>query len=315
MATPHPHFSVRRTAAVAISILVLGFAWAENAAPASAYSWPLKPFHQQHPVRGFFGDPRIDWEIPHVRRAYRFHFGVDISAPDGTPVYASVTGRIVVEGETVVVRSPDGVDFEYWHVVPTVVTGAWATAYRTVVGRVAHGWGHVHFSERVDGAYVNPLRPGAMGPLIDTTVPLMRRVRVQRSGRRVNRYHVTGRVDLLAECLDVTPVRVPAPWNDKPVVPALVRWRLTGLARTIVDWRTAADFRRHIPEPSAYRDVYGVGTRQNRPYRPGQYLFLLTRGWDSSSVGNGVYRLEILVQDSSGNSTRRTQRIVVANRT
>ena len=25
---------------------------------ASAYSWPFKPFNQQHPIRGFFGDPR-----------------------------------------------------------------------------------------------------------------------------------------------------------------------------------------------------------------------------------------------------------------
>ena len=26
---------------------------------APAYGWPLKPFHRQHPVRGYFGDPRI----------------------------------------------------------------------------------------------------------------------------------------------------------------------------------------------------------------------------------------------------------------
>jgi murein DD-endopeptidase MepM/ murein hydrolase activator NlpD len=130
--------------------------------PTSSYGWPIKPFHSQHPVRGFFGDPRVDWEIPNVRRMYRFHFGIDVSAPDGTAVYATASGRITVQSEAVVVTRGDGVDLEYWHVVPTVRTGDRATAYRTVVGRIAHGWGHVHFSERRAGAYVNPLRPGAL---------------------------------------------------------------------------------------------------------------------------------------------------------
>jgi hypothetical protein len=152
-----------------------------------------------------------------------------------------------------------------------------------------------------------------MAPFADTTSPVVRRVRVQRGDRHVSRYHVTGRVELLCECIDVTPMRVPAPWNEKPVVPALVRWRLTGSGRTIVDWQTAVDFRRSIPAPSAFWDVYAPGTTQNRSYRPGQYFFLLRRGWDSSSVPNGVYRLEIDAEDAAGNATRRSQRIVVSN--
>jgi hypothetical protein len=296
--------------AVATSFLVLSGAWAADAA---AYGWPLKPFHEQHPVRGFFGDPRVDWEIPHVRRAYRFHFGIDISGPDGAPVYATASGRIVVEGETVYVTRPDGVKLEYWHVVPVARSGMWATAYRTIVGRIANGWGHVHFSEWRNGAYVNPLRPGAMTPFRDTTTPVVHRIRVQRGEHRVDRYHVTGLVDLVAECTDATPVAVPAPWHAKPVVPAVVRWRLTGARSTVVGWQTAADFRQHIPGPSGFWDLFAAGTRQNRPYRPGQYFFLLLREWDSSSIPNGVYRLEIAVEDAAGNATQRAQRLVVAN--
>jgi hypothetical protein len=310
MATYRPHLSARRFVAAATGFIVLSCVWAAN---AGAYGWPLKPFHQQHPVRGFFGDPRVDWEVPHVRRAYRFHFGIDISGADGALVYATASGRIVVEGETVYITRPDGVRLEYWHVVPTAKSGTWATAYRTVVGHIADGWAHVHFSEWRDGGYVNPLRRGAMSPFVDATSPAVRRVRVQRDGVRVNRYHVTGRVDLVAECTDVSPMAVPAPWNDKPVVPALVRWRLTRTGRTILDWRTAADFRRNIPGPAAFWDVYARGTTQNRPYRPGQYFLLLRRGWDSSSVPNGIYRLEIAAEDAAGNLARRSQRIVVAN--
>ena len=45
---------------------------------------PVKPFDEQHPVRGFFCDPRIG-----AKGSKAFHFGVDVAAPDGTAVAAS----------------------------------------------------------------------------------------------------------------------------------------------------------------------------------------------------------------------------------
>src|SRR5918999_1491483 len=77
------------------------------------YGWPVRPFDRQHPVRGYFGDPRIH------EGQRSLHFGVDVSAPDGTAVYATVTGRVYVDGETVGILP--GRDrqtaHEYWHVV------------------------------------------------------------------------------------------------------------------------------------------------------------------------------------------------------
>src|SRR5881394_3082422 len=61
-------------------------------AVAAAYGWPLKPFDRQHPVRAFLNDPRIG-----RRGSHAFHFGIDIAAPDGTPVY-SVTGGTLYLG-------------------------------------------------------------------------------------------------------------------------------------------------------------------------------------------------------------------------
>src|SRR5918998_5601169 len=79
-----------------LAALVVLFASAALFSPstAAAYGWPLKPFDKQHPVRGFFGDPRIE-EGPHGGES--FHFGIDICAADGTPVYATISGRVVVE--------------------------------------------------------------------------------------------------------------------------------------------------------------------------------------------------------------------------
>ena len=40
-----------------------------------SYGWPVKPFDEQHPVRGFFCDPRIG-----AKGSKALHFGVDVSA-------------------------------------------------------------------------------------------------------------------------------------------------------------------------------------------------------------------------------------------
>src|SRR4029079_10771235 len=50
---------------------------------APKYGWPVTPCDRQHPVRAFLNDPRIGHHGSHA-----FHFGIDISAPDGTRVYA-----------------------------------------------------------------------------------------------------------------------------------------------------------------------------------------------------------------------------------
>ena len=57
------------------------------------YSWPLKPFDRAHAVRGYFNDPRISG------KSRAFHFGIDIAAPNGAPVYAVRTGVVHLEGK------------------------------------------------------------------------------------------------------------------------------------------------------------------------------------------------------------------------
>jgi murein DD-endopeptidase MepM/ murein hydrolase activator NlpD len=281
-----------------------------------SYGWPVKPFHRQHPVRGFFGDPRIGMTPKGIHRG--FHFGIDISCPNGTPVYATLDGVVRLESfrpETVAVVAGDGhTEFQYWHIRPAVRHGQRVEAYETVVGWAAAPWEHVHFSELRDEVYVNPLRPGALGPFSDATQPWVKQLRAEAAGRPLAAIH--GTVALVVEAYDETPVRVPGPWGGMPVTPALLRWRLTTTGdRVVRRWVTAVDHRLTIPSDDHYDTQYARWTRQNKKTRPGRYRFVLATGWDSTAVGDGLYDLEVEASDVLGNRRRVHFPIRITNRT
>jgi peptidase M23-like protein len=324
MATSHarPSGRARFTCAIAVAIAAAALshcnafvaqarAAASGTGAAPAYGWPVKPFHRQHPVRAFFGDPRIGG------RSHSFHFGVDVSCPDGTPIYATITGRAYISPrhpETVSVIAEHGnVEFGYWHVVPTVESGARVTAYRTVIGRVVESWEHVHFAERRNGVYVNPLRPGAMGPFADTTVPTVRAVVARSVGAAPPGATVHGRVDLVAEAYDETPISIAGPWHDKPLTPALLQWRILDGKRVVVGWRTAVDFRRTYPSNDLWSRTYTSWTRQNKKIWDGRYGFYLAHGFDTRRLHDGTYRVQVRATDIRGNSGTKAFPVTVAN--
>jgi peptidase M23-like protein len=284
---------------------------ATAAATKPAYGWPVKPFHRQHPIRGSFGDPRIGGN------SHSFHFGVDVSCPDGTPVYATITGRAYISPrhpETVTVIAEQGdVEFGYWHVVPTVRSGEHVTAYRTVIGKVAATWEHVHFAERRNGAYVNPLRPGAMGPYADTTAPAVRAVTVRPMTAASHGAPVHGRIDLIAEAYDETPISISGPWHDKPLTPALLQWRLLDGGRAVTDWRTAVDFRLIYPSNALWGRTYTSWTRQNKKIWDARYGFYLVHGFDTRTLHDGTYRVQVKATDIRGNTGSASFPLDVAN--
>ena len=273
---------------------------ARQAAPAERYSygWPVKPFRAQHPVRGFFGDPRIS----HHGRARQFHFGIDISAPNGTPVYATTSGTVRIHARhstTIEIVGPNGIEFSYWHVVPVVRSGQHATAYETVIGHIEEPYGHVHFSEEHGDRYVNPLRPGALGPFSDETRPAVRSVVIDLTSG-----------ELVVEAYDETPLAVPRPWHDLPVMPALVRSRIRDAeGHTIRRWTTLVDFRRTIPSASVFDDVWADGVMQNHVRAPGRYRLVVAR-----DLQPGRYLVEIAVRDTRANVAHARFRLDVNDR-
>jgi hypothetical protein len=269
------------------------------------YAWPVKPFDKQHPVRGFLNDPRIQGQ------SRAFHFGIDVSAPDGTAVYAVEPGKVHIESPfNVEVESP-GREFGYWHIVPAVEHHQ-QVAKRQLLGHIAAGWGHVHFAERRGGVYQNPLRAGAIEPYADHTSPTIVAIELFAGRKSVPRAGVSGVVDVVAEAFDTTPIPVPPPWDRKPVSPLRLRWRLLRGAKAALPWVTGVDFRVHIRN-DLFGTVYAPGTKQNHPNEPGRLRYYVARGWDTRRLADGSYRLQVEAEDTEGNKGRAAIGIELAN--
>jgi hypothetical protein len=276
-----------------------------------SYGWPLQPFDHQHPVRGFFGDPRIG-----AKGGTSFHFGVDVSAPDGEAVYAVAAGTVHLDvaggPQNIAVTGPD-VIHGYWHVVPAVKNGRHVNRH-ALLGHVAATWGHVHFAERTPGGpYLNPLREAGLEPFAKHDPPHVQRIVAERNGIVLDFDALTGTVDLIAEAHDVTPVAPPAPYAHMPVTPAFVRWRLVARAAEVVPWRATADFRTTLPANSQYHTVYAAGTTQNHPPAAGRYRFRLAHAFDTTAHLDGSYRLDVEVADTRGNSSRGHRTLTITN--
>jgi hypothetical protein len=301
-----------------------------SAAPAGAYTWPFKPFDKQHPIRGFFGDPRTVFQNGVLAGGFdgpgffSFHQGVDIAAPNGTPIYPVISGVAHYLGAaTLNVDTGNGRIFQYFHIVPIVGEGQQVVARKTILGYVQPPYGHVHLTEISGTHAVNPLQRGHLTPYRDRTKPTIREVMFRNNtGTLQTPLGLCGRVELAVEAFDTPPLAVPGKFRGLPVAPSLVRWtvaRLNGTA--VVPWRTAADFRVSVPGNAHFTDVYAKGTYENAPRfgaqqyasMPGRYLFLLAGNYDTTSIANGVYQLTALVSDERGNRATITQRFSVLN--
>jgi hypothetical protein len=299
---------------------------------AGAYGWPVKPFDRQHPVRGSFGDPRTVFVAPPTpdgvltgAGAFSFHKGIDISAPDGTPVYPVRDGRVTfVNIDHVIVACSDGMGFEYWHITPQVRLGQWVTTDKTVLGTILKPAGHVHLTELRGGVPVNPLAPGHIAPYSDTTTPHVEAIgfRAATGGAAMVNF-VRGRIALVAEAYDTAAIPVPGIWHGMPISPALLTWRIqTWTGKVVVPERVAVDFRTTLPSDTAFWSIYARGTFQNMAVfgkhysylEPGCFLFRLTETpFDTRQLHDGVYDLIVSATDTRGNSSSLSRRFTVHN--
>jgi hypothetical protein len=285
-----------------------------GAGTAAAYSWPVKPFHKPHAIRGSFGDARFHLDAEGELSA--FHFGVDIVARDGTRVYAVEPGVVVRRHrDSVTIGRDSGRRFGYWHVRPVVKSGAHVHLHQ-LVGYVIKGWGHVHFAESVLGSYRNPLRKGALTPFYDHTAPTIASVQILApSGAPANDQHIVGPFDIIANVYDTPPIAPPPPWDLARLVPAAISWQLLDANGTVVDSSLAVHFDLTLPLNSLYNWIYAPGTYQNKPHRPGNYVFWLAHGLDTTNLPDGTYTLVVTASDTRHNVGTASLALTLANGT
>jgi len=296
---------------------------------ASAYPWPIRPFHQQHPIRANFGDPRTRFWNTMLTDGlqgpglFQFHNGIDIAATEGTPVYPVLSGTAsLIDGAAVLVRSP-GHKFQYFHIKPAVHDGQHVVAGRTVLGRVIPAVNHVHLTEIRGSRVWNPLARGGIAPYVDRTAPQIDVIFARPLGSLVPIDSATlcGTVSLIAAAHDSPPLPVPGTFSGYPVSPALVTWSLARLDGLVyVPTVPAADFRTTLPLGRNFWNVYARGSYQNAPrfsnqqfFMPGRFLYDLAGTFDSRSYPNGTYEVRVHVSDMRGNWSDSVQQFHVEN--
>ena len=332
-----PGARVLRPAAATSAAALLPTQTRANVAPVVAgFGYPVRPFHREHPVRGFFGDPRTVFDGPPTRATlmhgdgqFSFHEGVDISAKDGTAVYAVRSGVVQAAAKTsdwfIDVDTGPGQGFTYWHVIPAVRPGQRVVAYETVLGHVRRGARHVHLTVTEGGRVVNPLAPGRLGPYRDTTPPRVRSVELRSAGAEpVMPEFVQGRVEIVADVADTPTTPAPGLWRDMPTTPAVLAWRVETMdGRRVRPKRTVIDVRERRPDHAAFWRVFARGTHQNMSvfgphfsYRqPGRSLYRLTPdGFDTRTLPDAVYEVVVVASDVRGNRDEVRRRFTVHNR-
>ena len=300
------------------------------------YGWPVAPFNQQHPVRGYFADPRTSFDGPPTLHglltsggSFSFHQGIDISAPDGTAVYPVMDGVVrTVTREWVQVDSDDGHAFQYWHVGAQVRVGDHVDAGRTILGRILHGAEHVHMTELQNGLPVNPLAAGHIGPYADTSTPEVTSIsfRASDTGPQLLPDFLHGRVEIVAAAADSQTMLAPGIWRALPVSPARITFRIERIipkpAAIVVPETVARDVTERLPASAILWSSYARGTHMNMPNfgthrywrQPGVYLFKLTPApLDTTRLHDGIYRITVTAADTAGNHGSSSQIFSVHN--
>ncbi len=193
----------------------------KRTAPSKLLRWPIRPFDGPHPIRAPFGEPRglvgatkglsggplalhLATLSPVALAGRRnIHHGIDIACPDGTEVFAITSGVARLAGHDNFSRVVRVGDFDYVHLDDPVRDGQRVTAFKTVIGRVFPGQGHVHFSRYVGSDPVNALRFGGFVGHADTAPPeIGNLVAFRPNGKRAQLGALSGAIALFVNAVD-----------------------------------------------------------------------------------------------------------------
>ena len=130
-----------------------------QAPSSSGWIKPLKSYTLTSP----FG-----MRVHPISKKWKMHEGVDMSAPQGTPIYAAKSGKVTTTsyqaggaGYYVSINHGDGFSSIYMHMTHYIVKPGDYVAAGQVIGYVGSTGGstgpHLHFGIAYSGSYVNPM--------------------------------------------------------------------------------------------------------------------------------------------------------------
>lgn len=136
------------------------------AVPANvSYDMPVLPFAYTPPVSGY-SSSGFGYRMHPVHNEVRFHYGTDVAAYTGEPIYAFADGTVTTAGYSdsygnyIVINHGDGWQSLYAHCSQLLVKyGADVSSGEQIalVGATGVVTGpHLHFELTCDGVYINP---------------------------------------------------------------------------------------------------------------------------------------------------------------
>jgi murein DD-endopeptidase MepM/ murein hydrolase activator NlpD len=129
-------------------------------------SQPPIPLALVFPVAGKLTSP-YGWREDPLEHSTRFHHGIDIAAPAGTPAHAAAPGKVVFSGtrhgygNLVIIAHENGYQTYYAHNAENLVTAGDTVMQQQPVARIGETGRatgpHLHFEVRKDGQVLDPL--------------------------------------------------------------------------------------------------------------------------------------------------------------
>lgn len=126
----------------------------------SGFQWPLNGYRT---VTSSFG-----MRLHPLAGVWRLHTGIDISAPRGTPIHATKSGRVIISaygssyGNYVSISHGGGDSSLYAHMSSRAVSAGQDVKQGQVIGYVgstgSSTGNHLHFEIKINGSRINPLK-------------------------------------------------------------------------------------------------------------------------------------------------------------
>ena len=120
------------------------------------------------PVKSYTLTSPFGMRMHPIQKVWKMHNGVDMAAPQGTPIYAAKSGKVTKTsfqaggaGYYVTINHGDGFSSVYMHMTHYIVSPGQYVNAGQVIGYVGSTGGstgpHLHFGISYNGTYVNPM--------------------------------------------------------------------------------------------------------------------------------------------------------------